>query len=148
MKFDASQHKCAIIVEKTLTPGLAINAASVIGVSLGRQVDNLVGPEMQSQDGVVYPGVIYAPLPILLTQEEPLTTTLARALSDPEILVMPFSTLAQSCKTYEEYGERISQARSEAIGLAAVGLLGPKKKINKLTGHLPLYRLSGNQPAS
>lgn len=148
MKFDASLHKCAIIVEKTLSPGLAINAASVIGVSLGRRVENLVGPEMQSKDGVVYPGVIYAPLPILLTQEESLTTTLSRALADPDILVMPFSTLAQSCKTYEEYCERIAQARSESIDLAAVGLLGPKKKINKLTGHLPLYRLSANLPGS
>lgn len=148
MKFDAKLHKCAIIVEKTLSPGLAINAASVIGVSLGRQVENLVGPEVQSCDGVVYPGVITAPLPVLLTQNEALTATLSRALADPDILVMPFSTLAQSCKTYEEYGERIARTQSGAIELAAVGLLGPEKKINRLTGHLPLYRLSGNLPGS
>lgn len=147
MKFDASVHKCAIIVDHSLNPGLAINAASIIGISLGTQVENLVGPAMTSQDGVVYPGVISAPLPILLSQEMSLNDTLARAAAEPDILVMPFSTLAQSCKTYTEYGERIASASSDGIQLAAIGLLGPKKKINRLTGNLPLYRLSDN-PAS
>lgn len=53
---------------------------------------------------------------------------------------MPFSALAQSCKTYDEYGERIASAHSENIELVAIGLIGPKKKITRLTGNLKLYR--------
>ncbi|QKO12151.1 hypothetical protein HAT91_00468 [Dickeya solani] len=66
MKFDAASHKCTIVIDKDLGAGLSINAASVIGISFGRTVENLVGPDMQSQDAVNYPGVIYAPLPVLL----------------------------------------------------------------------------------
>lgn len=65
MKFDASQHRCTIIIDKDLPTGLAMNAASVIGISFGRMIENLVGPDMQSLDNVNYPGVIYSPLPVL-----------------------------------------------------------------------------------
>ena len=54
MKFDASQHRCTIVIDKDLPAGLAINAASVIGISFGRTVENLVGPDMQSVDNINY----------------------------------------------------------------------------------------------
>ncbi|UTH75626.1 DUF2000 domain-containing protein [Chromobacterium sp. IIBBL 290-4] len=140
MKFDASQHRCAIVIDKELPTGLAINAASVIGISFGRQVENLVGPDMQSQDQVNYPGVIYSPLPILLATNDYIREMLDSFDDDGEIYIMPFSALAQSCKTYDEYGERISSVDSSDIELVAVGLIGPKKKINKVTGSLPLFK--------
>jgi hypothetical protein len=59
---------------------------------------------------------------------------------DNEIFAMPFSALAQSCKTYEEYGQRIASTHSDNIELVAIGLIGPKKKITRLTGNLKLYR--------
>lgn len=140
MKFDASQHRCTIIIDKDLPAGLAMNAASVIGISFGRRVDNLVGPDMQSLDEVNYPGVIYAPLPVLLASGDYLHELQASAESDDEMYVMPFSALAQSCKTYEEYGERISSVKSENIELVAIGIIGPKKKLTRMTGNLPLYK--------
>lgn len=53
---------------------------------------------------------------------------------------MPFSALAQSCKTYQEYEARISEADSTTIELVAIGLIGLQKKISKLTGSLPLFK--------
>ncbi|TNV19801.1 DUF2000 domain-containing protein [Buttiauxella sp. B2] len=140
MQFDASQHRCTIIIDKNLRAGLAINAASVIGISFGRMVENLVGPDMQSKDAVNYPGVVYAPLPVLLAPGSYVHELLDIAEQDDEFYAMPFSALAQSCKTYDEYGERISSASSERIELVAIGLIGPKKKITKLTGNLALYK--------
>ncbi|AHG21714.1 hypothetical protein Z042_20445 [Chania multitudinisentens RB-25] len=140
MKFDASRHRCTIVIDKDLPAGLAINAASVIGISFGRTTENLVGPDMQSLDAVNYPGVIYSPLPVLLASGEYIHELQAIAEADDEIYIMPFSALAQSCKTYDEYGERISSVNSEHIELVAVGLIGPKKKITKLTGNLSLYK--------
>ncbi|ASA58178.1 DUF2000 domain-containing protein [Vibrio gazogenes] len=140
MEFDASKHKCTIIVDQDLHPGLAINAASVIGISFGKTVNNLVGPDMQSMDNVNYPGVIYSPLPVLLSTGEHIQNLLAIAEQDEQIYTMPFSALAQSCKTYDEYGERISSVTSQHIELVAIGMIGPKKTINKLTGNLPLFK--------
>lgn len=140
MNFDASIHKCVIVVDKALGLGHAVNAVSVIGVSMGRSVEGLVGPDMQSKDNVNYPGVIYAPLPILLSSNELLHETLEKALADDEINNIPFSSLAQSCKTYQEYETRISETGSQSIELVAIGLIGPKKKISRLTGSLPLFK--------
>ncbi|ATA19603.1 uncharacterized protein DUF2000 [Gibbsiella quercinecans] len=140
MKFDVNLHKCTIVIDKSLSTGLAINAASVIGISFGRTVGNLVGPDKASQDGVVYPGVIYAPLPVLLAEGDYLRQLQRRAQEEGDIHSMPFSALAQSCRTYTEYGERLSAAGYEDIALVAIGLIGPKKKITSMTGHLPLFR--------
>jgi len=140
MNFDASAHKCVIIVNKALGIGHAANAVSVIGVSLGRSINGLVGPDMQSRDNVNYPGVIYVPLPILLAANEHLQALQEKALADEEIHAMPFSALAQSCRNYQEYEARISDTDSSAIELVAIGLIGPQKKISKLTGNLPLLK--------
>jgi len=140
MRFDASQHRCTIVINKDLPVGLAINAASVIGISFGRTVENLVGPDMQSVDKINYPGVIYSPLPVLLASGEYIHELENSVKNHEDIYVMPFSALAQSCKTYDEYSEKISSVNSDHIELIAIGLIGPKKKITKLTGSLPLYR--------
>ncbi len=140
MKFDASQHRCTIIIDNDLPVGLAMNAASVIGISFGRTVEDLVGPDKQSLDGVNYPGVIYSPLPVLRASGACIHELLIAGEADDDIEIMPFSALAQSCKTYDEYGERIASVSSNAIELVAIGLVGPKKKITKLTGNLPLYK--------
>lgn len=140
MKFDANLHRCTIVIDQHLPVGLAMNAASVIGISFGRTVENLVGPDQCSLDDINYPGVIYAPLPVLLASGETIRQLQSGAEQDEEIYVMPFSALAQSCKTYEEYGERIASVNSDNIELVAVGLIGPKKKITKMTGNLSLYK--------
>lgn len=140
MDFDANTHRCTILIDQQLPAGLAMNAASIIGISFGKLPGNLVGPNQQSQDGVNYPGVIYAPLPVLLADGNYLRELQQISGADSEIFTMPFSALAQSCKTYEEYGERIADAHSDQIELVAIGLIGPKKKITRLTGNLKLYR--------
>ncbi len=97
-------------------------------------------PDLLSLDGVTYPGVIRAPLPVLLGEGNTLLSLFSAAQSDPQILVLPFSALAQSCKTWEEYELRLAGASSAQTELAALGLVGPKKQIARLTGNLPLYR--------
>lgn len=140
MQFDANHHRCTIVIDNQLPAGLAMNAASVIGISFGKLIENLVGPDRQSEDGLNYPGVIYAPLPVLLAEGNTLRELQKISSTDTEIFAMPFSALAQSCKTYDEYGERIASANSDNIELVAIGLIGPKKKITRLTGNLKLYR--------
>lgn len=87
-----------------------------------------------------YSGVIVAPLPVLLAEGNYLRELQQVSSADSEIFAMPFIALAQSCKTYAEYGERIASTLSEHIELMAIGLVGPREKINRLTGNLKLYR--------
>ena len=53
---------------------------------------------------------------------------------------MPFSSLAQSCRTYDEYVHRMSKTMSSDLSIVAVALVGPKKHVNSLVGSLPLLR--------
>ena len=140
MYFDFSKHKSVIVVDNELPIGLAMNTVSIVGVSLGRLVTNLVGPDLISKDNVNYSGVVYTPLPILASCRNTLSDIFAHFKEEEHCIVMPFSRLAQSCKTYLEYEDKISNADSFKIELSGIGIVGPKKLINKFTGNLPLYK--------
>lgn len=55
-----------------------------------------------------------------------------------DLTVADFSDTAQSCKTYDEYIDKISAA--EDIRYLSLALCGAKKKINNFTGNLPLLK--------
>ena len=138
--FVAAIHKSVVVVDEELPIGLAANAVSVVGISMGRALDGLVGPPLKSADGHLYPGVVLAPLPILVAPQMELRARYLRAADDPDMIVFPFSNLAQSCKTYDEYEEILSAAESTDIPLSAVGIVGPRKSVNKLVGSFPLLK--------
>lgn len=140
LMFDAALHKSVVLVDEELPIGLASNAVSVVGVSMGRAVGGLVGPPLDSLDGHSYPGVVLSPLPILVAPQTELRMRYVRAASDPDITVFPFSSLAQSCKTYDEYEAILSAANSGDIPLSALGIVGPKKAVNKMVGSFPLLK--------
>lgn len=140
MIFNPAEHRCAIVVNQDLSNGLAMNAASVIGVSLGNKVNNIVGEDLNSADNINYPGVIYAPLPILKSPEQYIKEIEVAALKVNEIYIIPFSLLAQSCRTYDEYQQKLLEHEYKNIQLAGIGLVVNKKAVTQLIGHLPLFR--------
>lgn len=140
MIFNPVEHRCAIVVNQDLSNGLAMNAASVIGVSLGNKVNNIVGGDLNSLDNVNYPGVIYAPLPILKSAGLYMKEIEVAAHQKDDIYIIPFSLLAQSCRTYDEYQQKLSEQQYQDIQLAGIGLVGNKKSVTQLIGHLPLFR--------
>ncbi|MCS3434030.1 hypothetical protein M2387_004624 [Klebsiella sp. BIGb0407] len=68
-----------------------MNAASVIGISFGTLIGNLVGADQWRSDGVNYLGVIVAPLPVLLAEGNYLRELQQVSSADSEIFAMPFS---------------------------------------------------------
>lgn len=117
MIFNPTEHRCAIVVNQNLSNGLAMNAASVIGVSLGNKVNNMVGNDLNSLDNMNYPGVIYAPLPILKSAEQYMKEIEVVAYQKDDIYIIPFSLLAQSCRTYDEYQQKLSEQQYKDIQL-------------------------------
>jgi hypothetical protein len=127
-----------IVVSEQLPAGLAANAASVLAVTLGQRVDGLVGADVKDADGVAHPGIIYMPLPVLKAQPTKLTELVQAAASDPDVFFVSFTGLAQSCRTYDEYVEKMAAANTAELDVVGIGLHGPKKQINRLAGSLPL----------
>jgi hypothetical protein len=134
------RNKCAIVVSEELPAGLAANAASVLSITLGHRVDSLVGADVKDADGVVHPGIIYMPIPILNAPREKIATIVQAAADDDELFFVSFSALAQSCKTYDEYIDKMAATATTDLDSVGVGLHGPHKRVNRLVGSLPLLR--------
>lgn len=137
---DKAESKCAIVVAGSLEVGLAINAASVLALTLGHRVEGLVGADVKDADGIAHPGIIYMPIPVLKAEFSDVGKIVQSAASDDGIFFVSFSALAQSCRTYEEYIERMATTPTAELDIVGVGLHGPRKRINKLVGSLPLMR--------
>ena len=87
-------------------------------------------------------GIIEFPVPILKGSPETIKK-IREKLYQPEfqdLSVVDFSDLAQSCKTYDEFIEKISQVPESSLQYFGLAICGSKKKVNKLTGNMPLLR--------
>lgn len=87
-------------------------------------------------------GIIEFPVPILRGTTESIKE-MREKLYQPDyadLTVVDFSDLAQGCKTYEEFIEKMSGVPESELQYFGVAICGEKKKVNKLTGSLPLLR--------
>ncbi|NUS16798.1 MAG: DUF2000 domain-containing protein [Streptomyces sp.] len=140
MSHDVKNSKCVIVVNEDLPVGLTVNAASVVSLTLGRSVPELIGQDVKDADGGVHLGITLIPVPILKAPAERVAEIHRAAVADPEVVVVGFSDLAQSCRTYEEYIERMAAAPAADLAYSSVGVFGPRKQLNKWTGSLALLR--------
>ncbi|NBH08353.1 DUF2000 domain-containing protein [Amycolatopsis sp. SID8362] len=132
--------KCAIVVSEELPTGLAANAAGVLSVTLGHRVDGLVGADVEDADGVAHPGIIATPLPILAAPRAKVAALVRAAAEDDELFFVSFSALAQSCRTYAEYTGRMAATTTAGLDSVGVAVHGPRKRVDRLVGSLPLLR--------
>ena len=137
------QHeKCVLILDESLPLGLLANTAVILGITLGEKRPWLVGADVSDPDGNTHCGIIKFPVPVLKGSAN-IIRALRQKLYDPEYLgltVVDFSTLAQGCKTYEEFTEKMRVTPESELVYSGIALCGESKKVNKLTGSMPLLR--------
>jgi hypothetical protein len=134
------EFKCAIVVSAELPTGLAVNAASVLSLTMGHRIEGLVGVDVKDADGLTHPGVIHTPLPILVAPRERVDAIVQTAATQDGMFFAGFSSLAQGCRTYDEYIDKMAATPTADLANVGVGLYGPRKQITKLVGSLPLLR--------
>lgn len=132
--------KCVMVIDETLPLGIAMNTAAVLGISLGKKIPECVGEDVKDKDEVLHAGTIQIPVPILKMNSENLKQLVNDIEVDDDLQFIDFSDIAQGCKVYEEYIERSLQHKTNEFTYYGIALYGNKKKVNKLTGSLPLYR--------
>ncbi|GAA1938179.1 DUF2000 domain-containing protein [Kitasatospora viridis] len=132
--------KCAIVIDRDLATGLAMNTVAALSLSVGRFVDGIIGDEVKDGDGRSHTGITAIPLPILKGTAEDLRDLVLRAAALPEVFVVDFTAVAQSSRTYDEYTQRTAELPTEELPYIGVAVCGTKAAVNKLTGSLPLYR--------
>lgn len=139
---ELKNEKSVLILDEALPMGLLANTAAILGITLGKQRPEAVGGDVEDGAGKCHLGIITFPVPILKSSAEGLGK-LREILYTPEfsdVTVVDFSDLAQSCKTYEEFTGKMRTCSESNLHYLGLALCGPKKKVNKLTGSLPLLR--------
>jgi hypothetical protein len=84
---------------------------------------------------------VHVPIPILKADAKRLNEIrhALYTLEEP-LVVVDFSDVAQSCNTYFDYVQKAARTLSVDFEYFGIALCGHKKRINKLTGNLPLLR--------
>ncbi len=139
---DLQNEKCVMVIDESLPLGLIVNTAAIMGITLGKQMPEVVGADVADQSGNEHLGIIEFPVPILQGSAESIRA-IREKLYQPEFVdltVVDFSDLAQGCKTYDEFIDKMGHVDESGLQYFGVAICGAKKKVNKLTGNMPLLR--------
>jgi len=134
--------KCVMVIDGELSAGLIANTAAVLGLTLGRSIEGIIGPDVLDKSGNLHVGITTMPIPILRGTKSSLKTLMEKILSDrdKDLFVVDFSDAAQTTTDYESYTRKIASHNSDDLGYLGIALFGDKRKVNRLTGSLPLLR--------
>ncbi len=139
---DLQNEKCVMVIDESLPLGIIANTAAIIGITLGKEMPEVVGANVTDKSGNEHVGIIEFPVPILKGTPE-IIKGIREKLYQPDfqdLTVVDFSDLAQGCKTYDEFIEKMGNVPESALHYFGLAICGPKKKVNKLTGSMPLLR--------
>lgn len=139
---DLKNEKCVMVIDEHLPIGIIANTAAIMGITLGKKMPEVVGDDVIDQSGNEHLGIIEFPVPILKGSPE-IIKEIRKKLYRTEfqdVTVADFSDLAQNCKTYDEFIEKMGQVPESTLQYFGIAICGPRKKVNKLTGSMPLLR--------
>ncbi len=137
-----NNEKCVIVIDEDMPMGIIANTAAILGITLGMKNPSVVGCDIKDADNNIHSGIIEFPVPILKSNRNSLNK-LSETLKKEnynDLTVVDFTDLAQSCKTYDEYISKMADTPAQSLNYMGLLICGNKKKINKLTGNLPLLR--------
>ena len=134
--------KCAMVIDAALPVGVIANTAAILGITLGKQFPDLVGQDVLDASNHKHLGIVTIPVPILKGSGDTLRTLREQLLHADfsDVAVVDFSDVAQGCRTYDEYTQKSSTTSEQAYAYLGIALCGEKRKVNKLTGSIPLLR--------
>ena len=139
---DWQKEKCVMVIDEKLPAGMIANTAAILGITLGKELPGMVGADVTDQSGSRHLGIIEFPVPILKGSPE-IIRQIKRQLDQPdfeELTGVDFSDLAQGCKTYGEFVEEMGRVPESDLRYLGIAICGAKKKVNRLTGSMPLLR--------
>lgn len=131
-----------MVVDENLPLGIIANTTAILGNTLGSHYPDAVGKDVVDKNENEHLGIIEIPIPILKGNKEFLNNLRDTLYKEEykDMIVADFSDVAQSCKTYDEYIDKISKIESNNINYFGIAIYGTKKQVNKLTGSIGLLR--------
>jgi hypothetical protein len=130
--------KWVIIADADQAEGRRANGIACIAAAFGAGVPGLLGTPGTDADGVVHPGLPWAGCSLLAAGAEQLVALRARAAAEEGVLVVGMPAAAQESRVYDEYLAALGATPTAELREVAVGLIGPRKAIERLTRKLRL----------
>lgn len=132
--------KCVMIIRDDLPVGLIANTTAVLALTVGRRIENLLGPDVVDGSAQKHAGITSVPIPILKATDTELRSIKAKAADVVDLFVVDFTSAAQTTKTYNDYTAKIRATAADDLSYLGIALYGDKASVNGLTGKLPLLR--------
>ena len=136
------EQKCVMVIDANLPLGLIANTAAMLGITIGQLQPQIVGNDVTDASNYVHTGISTYPIS-MLKGDESLLKELRLRLFEPEfsaLTVVDFSDVAQKINVYEEFEKKTAETPESEHAYYGIALFGDKKKVNRLTGMLPLLR--------
>lgn len=130
--------KWVIVVNDSIPAGRAVNAAICAAGATVAGVNGLLGPDAEDAAGLRHPGLPWAGCSILTADATTLRTIRAKGAAHDGTFVADMPVAAQRTRVYDEYLGAMSTADPDDIEYLAVSLVGPRNRIDKIVGRLPL----------
>ncbi len=132
--------KIVMVVNNELPAGLIANTTAVLGISLGNLPLDLIGDDCLDSDHYTHKGITKESIPVLSSNANYLSKIYRMCLDMEDIELIGFNTIAQSCRDYNEYMGKLSNARNSELTYSGLCLYGKRKKIDRMTGSLGLLK--------
>lgn len=134
--------KCVMVLDAELPGGLLANTCAILGMTLGKLLPEQVGEDVIDASGNSHPGITTIPISMLKAERETIHEIRERLYSEEfrELTVADFSDIPQKCATYDVYTEKAARTPTSEHKYYGVAIYGHKKKVNRLTGAMPLLR--------
>ncbi|WP_312871898.1 DUF2000 domain-containing protein [Amycolatopsis acididurans] len=130
--------KWVIVADPGLGSGLVANAVACLGAAVGAALPGVVGEAVPDAAGSPHAGLPWGGVSILAADGAKIREIRAKAVTRDGVFVADMTKHAQASTSYEEY--TASLAVTGEPDYYAISLLGPRNKIGKLVGGLPLLR--------
>lgn len=139
---DSQNDKCVMVIDENLPLGIIANTAAVLGITLGKQHPEILGPDVLDGTMNNHLGITAIPVPILKGNALMIKELRSRLYTEEfqQLTVVDFSDVAQSCNDYEDFTEKIGRTNEENLQYFGIAMYGNKKQVNKLTGSMGLLR--------
>lgn len=137
-----STMKCVMVIDSELPIGIMANTSAILGITLGKYIPEQIGADVADASGLSHLGIITIPV-TMLSGSRAILKDMRERLYNPEfadLIVVDFSDVAQSCNIYSEYIAKASITTEHDHNYYGIAIYGSKKKVNKLTGFMPLIR--------
>lgn len=88
--------------------------------------------------GSTHVGLPWAGCAVLAADGATLGRIRERAAAAADVFVADMPVSAQLTRVYDEYLQAVAAQAPDEIGYAAVGLVGPRNRVDRIVGRLPL----------